>query len=62
MIDHLNVLMTQICWHLCFFYRYLMVYKPVNATGARSLKIFPSFAINFLAMKPEMETMVNGYY
>ena len=45
-----------------FFDRYLMVYKPVNVTGARSLKIFPSFAINFLEMKPERETMVNCFY
>ena len=45
-----------------FLDRYLLVYKPVNATGARSLKIFPSFAINFLEMKLETETIVNSYY
>ena len=39
-----------------------MVYKPVNAKGARSLNIFPCLAVNFLQMKPETETMVNGYY
>ena len=37
-----------------------MVYKPVNARGASNLNIFPLFAIDFLEMKPEMETMVNS--
>ena len=37
-----------------------MVYKSVNARGARSLNIFPCFAVDFLEMKPE--TMVNSYY
>ena len=39
-----------------------MVYKPVNARGACSLNIFPGFAINFLEVKPETETMVNVCY
>ena len=47
---------------LVFLDRFLMVYNPVNARGARSLNIFPCFVVNFIEMKPETETMVNGYY
>ena len=47
---------------LVFLERFLMVYKPVNARGARSLDIFPCFAVDFLEMKPETETMVNSFY
>ena len=39
-----------------------MVYKPVNARGARSLNIFPCFLVDFLEMTPETKTMVNSYY
>ena len=45
---------------LAFLDRFLMVYKPVDARGARGLSIFPFFGVDFLEMK--METMVNGYY
>ena len=45
-----------------FLDRFLVVYKPVNARGARSLNIFPCFAVDFSEMKPETETMVNSYY
>ena len=34
----------------------------MNARGAGSLNIFRSFVVDILEMKPEMETMVNGYY
>ena len=47
---------------LVFLDRFLMVYKPVKARGACSLNIFPCFAVDLLEMKPETETMVNGYY
>ena len=40
--------------------RFLMVYKPLNARGARSLNIFPCFAVDILEIKPE--TMANCYY
>ena len=33
----------------------------VNARGARSLNIFPCFAVDFLETKPETEIMVNDY-
>ena len=39
-----------------------MVNKPLNARGARSLNIFPCFAVDFLEVKQETETMVNSYY
>ena len=47
---------------LVFFDRYLMVYKSVNARGARSLNILACFAVHPLEIKPETETMVNGLY
>ena len=45
---------------LVFLDWFLVVNKLVNARGARSLNIFPCFAVNILEMK--LESMVNGYY
>ena len=45
---------------LVFLDQFLMVNKPVNARGARSMNIFPCFAVDIIEMKPE--TMVIGYY
>ena len=47
---------------LVFLDPFMMVYKPMNARGARSLNIFPCFAVHILEMKQETETMVNNYY
>ena len=38
-----------------------MVYKPVNARGARSLNFFPCFAVDILEVKMETEKIVKGY-
>ena len=47
---------------LVFLDRFLVVYKPVIASGARSLNIFPCFVVDILEMKPERETVVNDNY
>ena len=62
MIHHLIVLMTPSQMALVCLDRLMVYLKPVNARRARSLNIFPCFAVDILEMKLETETMVNGYY